>query len=74
MLFRYLGDLRNWPPETNYRCVEIEGCNHGLDIPPTTKQGVWSASKLGKLPIPNITAEKCIEDSIGSSTLVDIEL
>lgn len=74
MQFRYLGDLRNWPPETNYRCVEIEGCNHGSEIPPTTNEGVWSVSKLGKLPLPNITADKCMIDSVKSPSLDDDEL
>ena len=58
-MIRYLGDLSNWPPQTHYRCVEMEGCNLNLGIPPTTTEGNWSASKIGKLPIPIITKEQC---------------
>ena len=49
-----------WPPETHYRCVEAEGCNYNLDIPPTTEEGKWAASqKFGKEPVPLISRQPC---------------
>ena len=66
--FWYLGNLGPWPPETHYRCVEAEGCNAGQDTPPTTAQGMWSASKrFGKMPVPVVSLSPC--DSKGSEEL-----
>jgi len=62
--FWYLGNLGPWPPETHYRCVEAEGCNPNMDIPPTTQEGKWLASKrFGKDPVPVITKEACTSGS-----------
>ena len=58
--FWYLGNLEPWPPETHYRCVEPEGCNPGLEAPPTSAQGAWSANKrFGKEPVPSILLQPC---------------
>lgn len=43
--FWYLGDLAPWPPATHYRCVEAEGCNYNMPVPPTSEEGAWKGSK-----------------------------
>jgi len=61
--FWYLGNLGPWPPETHYRCVEAEGCNAGVDMPPTNAEGVWSASKrFGKDPVPVVSHTPCADN------------
>ena len=56
----YLGNLAPWPPETHYRCVELEGCNEGLDFPPSTEEGQWSVAKnFGQEPVPVISKTPC---------------
>jgi len=68
--FWYLGDLGPWPPETHYRCVEAEGCNPGGELPPTTAEGAWTASKrFGKEPVPVITSTPCSEQGKGTDEL-----
>ncbi|RYH27216.1 hypothetical protein EON65_13825 [archaeon] len=52
--FWYLGSLANWPPETHYRCVEPEGCNFGLDVPPTSEEGDWKGSKRFNDGVPPV--------------------
>lgn len=62
---RYLGDLGTWPPKTHYRCLDIEGCNYNMIIPPTSIEGTWTAAKsFGKEPIPVITSDACFHSKI----------
>ena len=61
--FWYLGDLNPWPPETHYRCVELEKCNYKLDFPPSNAEGQWTvAVKHGKEPTPKIFKTACPSD------------
>ncbi len=58
--FWYLGNLATWPPETHYRCVEAEGCNFNLPVPPTSAEGEWKGSKKqNKNSPPLISLEPC---------------
>jgi hypothetical protein len=60
--FWYLGNLAPWPPETHYRCVEAEGCNYGLNYPPSTNEGAWKpAKKHDKGNLPVISTEPCVQ-------------
>ena len=43
--FWYAGNLGPSPPETHYRCVEAEGCNFQMEVPPTSAEGAWKGSK-----------------------------
>eukprot|EP01031_Cornospumella_fuschlensis_P029272 gene29272-35339_t len=52
--FWYLGSLATWPPETHYRCVEPEGCNFGIDVPPTNEEGDWKGSKRFNDGVPPV--------------------
>lgn len=52
----------------------MEGCNQELDYPPSTTEGVWSASKIGKLPVPIITNEACVDTSGETSAVPKDEL
>lgn len=61
--FWYLGNLGPWPPETHYRCVEPEGCNFNLPVPPTSEEGAWKGSKKfnnGEAPL--ISAQPCVSN------------
>ena len=58
--FWYLGDLSQWPPETHYRCVESEGCNYNMPVPPTSEEGAWKGSKKhNDGGAPRISASPC---------------
>lgn len=59
--FWYIGNLAPWPPETHYRCVEIEGCGYGDSVPPATAAGAgWKpAKKYDKGNLPVISIEPC---------------
>jgi hypothetical protein len=58
--FWYLGDLSQWPPETHYRCVETEGCNHNMPLPPTSEEGAWKGSKkFNDGNAPKIFSQPC---------------
>jgi len=68
--FWYLGDLEPWPPITYYRCVEPEGCNYGLDNPPTSEEGEWSGNKKQNTDGPTlIQSEPCPEADFISEEL-----
>lgn len=71
--FWYLGNVEEWPPVTNYRCVQEIGCNYGIDHPPTSKEGTWAASGRGKVPAPVVLNTPC-EQKESSSTLANEEL
>lgn len=59
--FWYIGNLAPWPPETHYRCVEVEGCGYGDSVPPASAAGAgWKPAKkydTGNLPV--ISIEPC---------------
>jgi hypothetical protein len=58
--FWYLGNLGPWPPETHYRCVEAEGCNYEMDMPPTSLEGAWKGSKkYNDGNAPRISKDPC---------------
>eukprot|EP01036_Dinobryon_divergens_P030169 gene30169-39366_t len=58
--FWYLGNLEPWPPETHFRCVEPEGCNYNLPVPPTTAEGAWKPNKRFQGEnLPVIQSEPC---------------
>jgi hypothetical protein len=58
--FWYLGNLAPWPPETHYRCVEAEGCNYNLPVPPTSEEGAWKGSKkYNDGGAPRVSATPC---------------
>lgn len=58
--FWYLGSLADWPPATHYRCVEAEGCNFGMEVPPTSEEGVWKGSKkFNDGNAPRISRDPC---------------
>jgi hypothetical protein len=57
--FWYLGNLGPWPPETHYRCVELDDCNKGLDYPPSSDDGKWTPSKKHADSVPNISKVPC---------------
>lgn len=60
-----MGNLEPWPPETHYRCVQIEGCNYDVEYPPTTFDGQWTGTKqYGIDPVPIITTRPCASESI----------
>ena len=61
---RYLGNVAPWPPETHYRCVEIEGCGEGWLFPPSAADGEWSVSKrYGREPAPVVSLTPCVATS-----------
>jgi hypothetical protein len=43
--FWYVGNLAPWPPETHYRCVEVESCNFDIDTPPLSVNNNWKGTK-----------------------------
>lgn len=56
--FWYIGDLGPWPPQTHYRCVDIEGCTYEEPTPPL--EGKWVAKKnVGVEPLPVLSATPC---------------
>lgn len=58
--FWYIGNLAPWPPETHYRCVEQEGCNYNMPLPPISNEGEWKGSKrYNKSKAPVISLEPC---------------
>lgn len=72
--FWYIGDMEPWPPATHYRCVQEIGCNYGERIPPTSKQGTWAPSGMGKEPAPIVLNVPCDRSQDGSSSLSSEEL
>eukprot|EP01038_Epipyxis_sp_PR26KG_P008568 gene8568-11578_t len=58
--FWYIGNLGPWPPETHYRCVEVEECNYLNSTPAATINGNWKGSKrYNKVGTPLISLEPC---------------
>lgn len=58
--FWYIGNLGPWPPETFYRCVEPEGCNFNLAVPPASTEGDWKpAKKYAASSLPLISHSPC---------------
>ena len=55
----YLGNLNNWPPDTHYRCDDLDTCGYNENIPPTDK-GIWTIVKrFGKAPAPVVSSTAC---------------
>ena len=56
----YMGDLRPWPPVTNYRCVA--DCTKDEDVPPTVD--FETNPKKGSDPAPSLRDEPCSKDEL----------
>jgi len=65
-MFDSSGNLEPWQPETHFRCVEPEGCNYNLPIPPISSEGAWKTNKRFQNDvIPVIQSEPCNENISG---------
>ena len=56
----YVGDMKPWPPVTNYRCVA--DCDKDEDTPPTV--AFETNPMKGKDPAPTLQAEPCEKDEL----------
>ena len=56
----YIGNLNEWPPETHYRCDNLNECGYEENIPPISK-GKWTIVKrFGKSPAPILSSAPCV--------------
>ena len=68
--FWYAGDIEPWPPVTHYRCVQPNGCNFNEAHPPTSKEGSWTPTGVGKAPAVDVSRVPCS----GNNALANEEL
>ena len=56
----YMGDMRPWPPVTNYRCVA--DCNKDEDVPPMVD--FETNPNKGTDPAPSLRDEPCDKEEL----------
>ena len=59
--FWYLGNLGPWPPETHFRCVDLENCGFEAEFPNIADNAEWSNNKKysGDISTPKFSTTPC---------------
>ena len=59
--FWYMGNLGPWPPETHFRCVDMEKCAYEGDFPSLGEDAAWTVNKKvsGDIDTPKFSESPC---------------